>query len=72
MQRGTIMVAVGRTAYSPSEAMWEELEAELDRLRAETSPGYPITDLEFLGSVPAKKALFAWKRRHKLLPKDQS
>jgi hypothetical protein len=38
------MAAVGRTKYSPLEAAWEELEAEMDRLRVTESPGYPITD----------------------------
>ena len=70
MQRGTIMWAVGRTDHSPTEAMWEEIEAELDRIRATESPGYPITGREFLGSHPATKAIMAWKRRHELLPTD--
>ena len=62
------MWVVGQTAYSPSEAMWEELEQELDRIRSSESPGYPITDREFLGTNPATKAVMAWKRRHHLLP----
>ena len=47
------MIAVGHTKYPPTEAQWEQLEAEVEAIESRV----PISIKERLGSVPAKRDL---------------
>lgn len=49
--------------------MWEELEDILEALRREHRNAWEVG--AFWGTIPVKRAIFDWRRRHKLLAEDE-
>jgi hypothetical protein len=64
--RADYIAAIGRTTRPPTEAEWEELEAELAPLRKDTDPG--ATHREVVDHPFRQLITVAWKRRHGLEP----
>lgn len=65
--RSDLMAVIGPRDHSPSEAVLEELEAELEVLRRERIHG--IDDRDLFDSAAARRLVVRWKLRHKLEPK---
>lgn len=64
MTRAALMEIIGPTDHSPSEAMLEELEAEIDVLRKEGF--YGATEAQLLDTVRVRRVIADWKLRHQL------
>ena len=66
MSRAAFMLVVGGTDHYPTEAQWEELEDEIDKLRK--GPKVGATDLELLRTEAGQQAVTAWREKHRLRP----
>lgn len=66
MNRQLIRVVIGPCARSPTAAMWQELEGELEELRRQRIYGVTLKDL--LDTVRVRRAIRDWKMRHLLEP----
>ena len=66
MSRADKLVAIGDTDHPPTEAMWEELEAEVVQIKRAAGFAH-IHDRQALATDPAQQAIEAWERTNKLV-----